>query len=79
MAISLRPMTDEDLPGIDVWLRLPHVARWWTPDTTAEAELAKYRRRIGPDALTDTIMLTVLQDSWPIGWCQVVSLGKLPR
>jgi RimJ/RimL family protein N-acetyltransferase len=78
MAISLRPMTDEDLPGIDAWLRLPHVARWWTPDTTAEAELAKYQRRIGPDALTDTIMLTVLQDSRPIGWCQWYRWASYP-
>ena len=70
MAISLRPMTEEDLPGIVAWLRMPHVARWWTPDTTAEAELAKYRLRIGPDGLKDTIMLTVLQDGLPIGWCQ---------
>ena len=63
-------MAEEDLPRIDGWLRQPHVARWWTPDTTAEAELAKYRLRIGPDALTDTIMLTVMQDGLPIGWCQ---------
>jgi RimJ/RimL family protein N-acetyltransferase len=63
-------MAEEDLPKIAAWLGLPHVARWWTPDTTAEAELAKYRLRIGPDALTDTIMLTVIQDGRPIGWCQ---------
>ena len=70
MTLSLRPMAEEDLPSIDGWLRQPHVARWWTPDTTAEAELAQYRLRIGPDALTDTIMLIVLQDGRPIGWCQ---------
>jgi RimJ/RimL family protein N-acetyltransferase len=63
-------MAEEDLPSVDGWLRQPHVARWWTPDTTAEAELAQYRLRIGPDALTDTIMLIVLQDGRPIGWCQ---------
>jgi aminoglycoside 6'-N-acetyltransferase len=70
MAISLRPMAEDDLPGIGAWLGLPHAARWWTPDTTAEAELAKYRQRIGPDALDDTVMLTVLHDGRPIGWCQ---------
>ena len=70
MTLSLPPMAEEDFPRIDGWLRQPHVARWWTPDTTAEAELAKYRLRIGPDALTDTIMLTVQQDGRPIGWCQ---------
>src|SRR5262245_57445296 len=70
MAISLRPMTEDDLPRIATWLGLPHVARWWTPDTTAEAELAQYRLRIAPDGLKDTIMLTVLQDGLPIGWCK---------
>ena len=63
-------MAEEDLARIDAWLRLPHVARWWTPDTTAEAELAKYRLRIGPRAPGDTIMLTVLLDGQSIGWCQ---------
>ena len=63
-------MAGEDLPGIAAWLRLPHVARWWTPDTTAEAELDNYRMRIGPDVLSDTVMLTVLHDGRPIGWCQ---------
>jgi aminoglycoside 6'-N-acetyltransferase len=70
MSISLRPMAEEDLQNVAAWLRLPHVARWWTPDTTAEAELAKYRQRIGPNAVKDTVMLTVLQDGRPIGWCQ---------
>jgi 4-hydroxy-tetrahydrodipicolinate reductase/aminoglycoside 6'-N-acetyltransferase len=63
-------MAEEDLGRIGAWLRLPHVARWWTPDTTAEKELAKYRLRIGPGGLSDTIMLTVLQDGRAIGWCQ---------
>ena len=70
VTLSLRPMAEDDLPSIGAWLRLPHVARWWTPDTTAEEELSKYRLRIGPDGLTDTIMLTVLQDGRSIGWCQ---------
>ena len=63
-------MTEEDLPRIAGWLRLPHVARWWTPDTTPEVEVGKYRLRIGPGSMRDTIMLTVLQDGVPIGWCQ---------
>ena len=32
-------MTEADLPAVEAWLRLPHVARWWTRDTTAEAIL----------------------------------------
>jgi RimJ/RimL family protein N-acetyltransferase len=51
--LSLRLMTEADLPAVEAWLRLPHVARWWTPGTTPEAETAKYRERIrlaDPDA-----------------------------
>ena len=44
--LFLRPMTEADLPLVEAWLGLPHVARWWTPDTTAAEEIAKYRRRI---------------------------------
>jgi hypothetical protein len=49
--LSLRCMTEDDLPAVQAWLRLPRVARWRTPPTTAEPEIAKYRRRInGPVA-----------------------------
>jgi hypothetical protein len=41
-------MAEEDLSQIAAWLLLPHVARWWTKDTTADAEIARYRQRIGP-------------------------------
>jgi aminoglycoside 6'-N-acetyltransferase len=68
--LSLRPMTEEDLPAVEAWLRLPHVARWWTPDTTAEAEIAKYRQRVSGTSARPTIMLMVTWDGNPIGWCQ---------
>ena len=29
--LFLRPMTEADLPAVEAWLGLPHVARWWTP------------------------------------------------
>jgi aminoglycoside 6'-N-acetyltransferase len=63
-------MAEEDLPAIEAWLRLPHVARWWTPDTTAEEEIAKYRQRISRDRLSAAIMLTLIHGGDPIGWCQ---------
>jgi aminoglycoside 6'-N-acetyltransferase len=71
--IRFRPMTEDDLPAIAAWLELPHVARWWTADTTAEAELAEYRQRVsaGADAADQaTIMLMVLLGDVPVGWCQ---------
>jgi hypothetical protein len=66
----LRPMSERDLLAVEAWLRLPHVARWWTPDTMAEAEIAKYRMRISREARPATIMLMVSEDGESIGWCQ---------
>jgi aminoglycoside 6'-N-acetyltransferase len=63
-------MAEEDLPAVGTWLHLPHVARWWAPDTTAEEEVAKYRRRISQSRRSATVMLTVMQGSDAIGWCQ---------
>jgi len=68
--LSLRPMTEADLPAVAAWLRLPHVARWWTPDTTAEAEIARYRERVRPGSRPATHMLMVTLDAVPAGWCQ---------
>ncbi len=68
--IALRPMTESDLPALEAWLAQPHVARWWTADTTAEAELGQYRDRVHGQGDLDTIMLTVVRNELPIGWCQ---------
>lgn len=68
--LSLRPMTEADLPAVEAWLRLPHVARWWTQDTTAEAEIGTYRERVRQDTRPATHMLIVTLDSIPVGWCQ---------
>lgn len=68
--IALRPMTDRDLAYVKAWLHQPHVARWWTPDTTPEAVLEQYRKRLAGEADTATTMLTVVHDDVAIGWCQ---------
>ncbi len=75
MSLDLRPMTEADLPLVEDWLRRPHVARWWTRDSTAEAQVAKYRERIARGgrpgrARSGPRMLTVSRDGTPIGWCQ---------
>jgi aminoglycoside 6'-N-acetyltransferase len=49
---------------------MPQVAHWWTPDTTAEEEIAKYRQRINGSNAQLTVMLIVTWDDDPIGWCQ---------
>lgn len=68
--LSLRPMTAADLPAVEVWLSLPHVARWWTPDTLPQQETTKYRHRIDGTSPRRTMMLTVSWANDPIGWCQ---------
>jgi len=67
--VSIRPMMMADLSAIDRWLRAPHVARWFLPETTAEAEVEKYRQRID-EPLSATTMCTVELERRPIGWCQ---------
>lgn len=68
--LSLRPMTEDDLPAVGDWLRLPHVARWWPPDTTPRQEIAKYRHRIDGTSPRPTTMLTITWAGAAIGWCQ---------
>ena len=65
-------MTAEDLPHVAGWLREPHVARWWPPEPTVEAEVEKYRERLTGDSRVR--MLVILEPGGsgasPIGWCQ---------
>jgi aminoglycoside 6'-N-acetyltransferase len=66
--VALRRMTQADLPTVAGWLTEPHVARWWTPDTTAEAQLDKYRERITAGGATTMLMASV--EGRPVGWGQ---------
>lgn len=66
--VALRPMTEADLPTVGGWLAEPHVARWWTPGTTAEAQLDKYRERITAGGATTMLMGS--DQGRPVGWGQ---------
>jgi aminoglycoside 6'-N-acetyltransferase len=69
--IELRPMTGEDLPLVQAWLREPHVARWWLVDETAEATLAEYADRFAGRGDPNTTMLIVVElGRGPVGWAQ---------
>ena len=68
-AVTIRRMTVEDLPTIARWLREPHVARWFVPETTSDAEVEKYLLRI-EDLFSATTMGTVELDGWAVGFCQ---------
>lgn len=63
-------MTEDDLPAVEAWVSLPHVARWWTPGTTPQQEATKYRHRINGTSPRATTMLTVTWAGAAIGWCQ---------
>jgi aminoglycoside 6'-N-acetyltransferase len=72
--IELRPMSIDDVPLVEGWLREPHVARWWLAGTTADAELGEIRECIDGAPESATRMLTVLERGEgalsPVGWCQ---------
>lgn len=64
--IGLRPMTLYDLGQVEAWMAEPHVAPWWTPDTTAQAMVEEYRRRVSGEEMA-TSMLMVSADGEAIG------------
>jgi RimJ/RimL family protein N-acetyltransferase len=67
--VTMRPMAPLDLALVSRWLAEPHVARWFTPESTAEVELAKYRQRV-EDPHGKTVMRVVELSGRPVGWCQ---------
>lgn len=68
--VGLRDLAPEDLERVAAWLRQPHVARWWLPGTSLEAELAKIASRVVAGEGARTHMLAVTEDDRPIGWAQ---------
>lgn len=76
--LSLRPMTVDDLAVVRPWLDLPHVARWWLAETTAETAIDEYRTRVLGQS-SATTMLMVTWDDVPIGWCQWYHWEDDPR
>jgi len=76
--LSLRPMTEQDLPLVADWLREPHLAPWWIPDTTVEAEISDYRAHVVHGQDPATHLLTVSLDGRPVGWCQWYQWADYP-
>lgn len=68
--VTLRPMRLEDLTTVGTWLRAPHVARWWTPESTAERELEKLQANLKNCAKSATNLYMVSIGGRPAGWCQ---------
>lgn len=64
--IEFRPLTADDLPQLEDWLRREHVARWWRDDI--DESLTEYRAAIEGRDPTDHYL--VLVDGRAIGMIQ---------
>jgi aminoglycoside 6'-N-acetyltransferase len=72
--IEFRPLTLEDLPQVEEWLRREHVARWWREPV--EKELAEYRDAIEGREPTDHYLIAV--DGRPTGMIQTYLVSDYP-
>jgi len=69
-AVTLRPMTADDLPLLHAWLAREHVRAWWGDERldTLDSVAAKYLPRIlAEDHVTPWIAMLGAR---PIGYCQ---------
>jgi aminoglycoside 6'-N-acetyltransferase Ib len=73
--VTLRRMTDDDLPMFHAWLQRPHVAQYWDAgDLTLEDVQATYRPRVM--AANGVIPYIAQLDERPVGYAQsYVALG----
>jgi AacA4 family aminoglycoside N(6')-acetyltransferase len=76
--VTLRPMTEHDLPMLHEWLNRSHIARWWGGDE-ARPTLAEVRAQYAPQVLAEasvTPYIAMLGEE-PIGYAQsYVALGS---
>ena len=63
-AYGFRPVTLDDFPLLEGWMRLPHVAEWWGKP---QAELEQMRERLADPTME---LLVVELDQRPIGYLQ---------
>ena len=68
MTLSLRPVTVDDLPQIEAWLREPHVAKWWLTTTTIDEEIEDIRKAISGEEPLEVLVVEL--DAKAVGWCQ---------
>ncbi len=71
-------MTVSDLARVDEWVRREHVARFWTPDTTAEQVIELYRERV-TDRDPATHMLMASRDGEEVGFAQWYRWADYPE
>jgi len=78
LPVTLRPMTEHDLPMLHEWLNRPHIAAWWGGDE-ARPTLAEVHAQYAPQILAEasvTPYIAMLGEE-PIGYAQsYVALGS---
>jgi RimJ/RimL family protein N-acetyltransferase len=73
--IAFQPLSADDLPLVEEWLRRPHVARWWRDDI--DRSLAEYRGAIEGREPTDHYLIVV--EGTPVGMIQTYLVSDYPE
>jgi aminoglycoside 6'-N-acetyltransferase len=74
--LHFRPLTAEDLPQLQRWLREPHVDRWWHGPQDLAGVYAKYIPRI--DGREPTFTFVIELAGMPIGFIQWARWADYP-
>jgi GNAT superfamily N-acetyltransferase len=76
--IEFRALAEDDLPQVFMWLRKPHVSRWYAPapDTFAEVA-AKYGPRTMPGNAVRAFIVNV--DGRDVGYIQAYAIEDFPE
>jgi aminoglycoside 6'-N-acetyltransferase len=72
--IEFAPLTEDDLPQVEEWLRREHVARWWREDISES--LAEYRAALEGREPTDHYLIVV--DGRAVGMIQTYLVSDYP-
>lgn len=73
--IEFRPLTEDDLPLVEQWLRREHVARWWRDEI--DESIAEYRAALEGREPTDHYL--IVGDGQPVGMIQTYLAADYPE
>jgi aminoglycoside 6'-N-acetyltransferase len=66
--IVFRPLSEQDLPLLQVWLSRPHVAKWWRQPLDLEGVRSMFRPAI--EGRKPTHVYVIEREGRPAGWIQ---------
>ncbi len=76
LGFAFRPLTRDDFPLVGLWLREPHVARWWADDPTPKGLEADYGGVI--DGTEPAEVFIAYHAGRPIGLAQRFRMDAYP-